>query len=238
MLAVSFFVSSSLTGTHAFAVSNSQETRSYVTSYTVNAANTWEYKTILIPGDVAGVWDLDLGNAIAVGFDYGSGSNRETATPNTWVSGYSTRFSGCVRHVETSSGRLRIAGFQVLVNNAAVPFIPRLPPQELVLCRRYMQRYEYPPLRGVVAAGGQPARLGMVLPVQMRGIPQVLFIGSLTVSDGSTTGTVNATSTQYNRFDSIEIDCPIVTGGPLTVGRPCLTIAGSGSILVTAEYYT
>jgi hypothetical protein len=238
-LAVSFIVSSSLTGPHAISFTNLSETRSYVATYTVNVAGAWEYKTILIPGDTGGSWDLDYlvnEDALGVCFDFGSGSDRETSTLNTWVDGYFTRRSDCVRHIQTSGAFLRIDGFQLLVNNSALPFIPRLASEELWLCRRYMQRLQYPPLRGVVAAGGQPARMGMVLPVHMRGVPTVLFLGSLSVYDGSNTGTINSASIQYNRQTSIELDCPLATGGPLTLGRACVAYVATGSIIVNAEY--
>jgi len=238
-LAVSFIVSSSLTGPHAISFTNLSETRSYVATYTVNVAGAWEYKTILIPGDTGGSWDLDYlvnEDALGVCFDFGSGSDREASTLNTWVDGYFTRRSGCVRHIQTSGAFLRIDGFQLLVNDSALPFIPRLASEELWLGRRYMQRLQYPPLRGVVSAGGQPARMGMVLPVHMRGVPTVLFLGSLSVYDGSNTGTINSALIQYNRQTSIELDCPLATGGPLTVGRACVAYVNTGSIIVNAEY--
>jgi len=50
---LSFWVRSSLTGTFGGSLSNSATNRSYPFSYTINAANTWEYKTITIAGDTS-----------------------------------------------------------------------------------------------------------------------------------------------------------------------------------------
>ncbi len=55
-ITLSFWVKSSLTGTFAGGVNNSAGNRSYVFTYTINSANTWEYKTITISGDTTGTW--------------------------------------------------------------------------------------------------------------------------------------------------------------------------------------
>ena len=51
---ISFWVKSSLTGSHGAALNNGNEDRSYPFAYTISVANTWEYKTVTIPGDTSG----------------------------------------------------------------------------------------------------------------------------------------------------------------------------------------
>jgi hypothetical protein len=52
-----FWVRSSLTGTFAGVLfMNSAANRSYPFTYTINAANTWEFETITIAGDTTGTW--------------------------------------------------------------------------------------------------------------------------------------------------------------------------------------
>lgn len=50
-ITVSFWVRSSLTGDFSFALTNAAGNRGFPAKYTINSANTWEYKTITIPGD-------------------------------------------------------------------------------------------------------------------------------------------------------------------------------------------
>ena len=56
---LSFWVKASVTGNYAAAAFNGLTNRPYVTSFAVNASNTWEYKTITIPGDTTGTWYAD-----------------------------------------------------------------------------------------------------------------------------------------------------------------------------------
>lgn len=51
-----FWARSSITGTFGVSIKNASAARSYVTVHTINVANTWEYKTALIPGDTTGTW--------------------------------------------------------------------------------------------------------------------------------------------------------------------------------------
>ena len=53
---LSFWVRSSLTGSFGGAIQNNAQDRSYPFSYTINSANTFEYKTVTIPGDTTGSW--------------------------------------------------------------------------------------------------------------------------------------------------------------------------------------
>lgn len=82
---LSFLVNSSLTGNFGGALVNESGDRSYPFSYTVNSANTWETKTITIPGDTTGTWNMTGGTGIgaAVRFSMGA-SGTYTGTVNTW----------------------------------------------------------------------------------------------------------------------------------------------------------
>ena len=76
---LSFWVRSSITGTYALSLFNRDSpNRSYVATYTINSANTFEYKTITIAGDTTGTWLTTTGQGIQVWWDLGSGSNLNT----------------------------------------------------------------------------------------------------------------------------------------------------------------
>lgn len=136
---ISFWVRSSVTGAYAYSVTNSAGTRGYATTFSVLSANTWEYKTILIPGDTTGTWNTDTGIGIATSIDLGSGSNFNAAAVNTWSSSPGLRTSSTVNWVANAGATFYITGVQLEPGTVATPFERRSYGQELALCQRYYQ---------------------------------------------------------------------------------------------------
>lgn len=136
---LSFWVKATATGTYCAAFRNASDNRSYVSTYTVNTANTWEYKTITVVGDTSGTWNTTNGIGISVRFDMGSGSNYRTSTLNAWQSGLFFSTSSQVNIIGTSSASLQITGVQLEEGTAASPFEFRQYGTELALCQRYYE---------------------------------------------------------------------------------------------------
>ena len=137
---LSFWVRSSVTGTYGVGIQSAAYTRSYVTTYTVNTANTWEFTTLTIPGDTSGTQNVGNGLGVGVCFDLGSGSNCN-ATAGTWGPGGGLwRTSGCVNWIATSGATFYLTGVQLEVGTAATPFERRQYGQELGLCQRYYEK--------------------------------------------------------------------------------------------------
>lgn len=80
---LSFWVRSSLTGTFGGSLTNAG-TRWYPFSYTISAANTWEYKTITIAGDTTGTWATDSSAGIQVSWTLGVGTSF-SGTAGAWT---------------------------------------------------------------------------------------------------------------------------------------------------------
>ena len=138
---LSFWVRSSLTGTFGGGVKNkANATRSYTFSYVINSANTWEYKTITIPGDTTGSWSTDTSTGMVVSFCLASGSTYQTAA-NTWTAGNYITPSGCVNVMGTAGATFYLTGVQLELGSVATPFEWRNRAQELYLCRRYFGVY-------------------------------------------------------------------------------------------------
>jgi hypothetical protein len=142
---LSFWVRSSTTGTYSVGIGNATttgdvpgtQTRSFVSTYIINAANTWEQKTIVIAGDTTGTWLKTNGLGICVTFDCGSGSTYQTGTLNTWQAGSKFRATGSVGINNTSSGNLYITGVQLEKGSAASAFEQLHYGHQLALCYRY-----------------------------------------------------------------------------------------------------
>jgi hypothetical protein len=147
---LSFWVRASATGTYSVGIGNATtpsnlpgtQTRSFVSTFTVNAVNTWEQKTIPITGDTAGTWLKTNGLGVCVTFDCGSGSNYQTSTLNSWQAGAYWRATGSNGIGNTSSGTLYITGVQLEKGSTATAFDYRNYGHELMLCQRYYERME------------------------------------------------------------------------------------------------
>jgi hypothetical protein len=143
---LSFWVRSSKTGTFSGALQNdtSLGNRSYVFTYSISSANTWEQKSITITGDTTGTWYKNNLTGINVMFDLGNGSDLRTATTGSWVAGDYRGANSSVNIFDTSGATFYITGVQLEVGSTATPFERRLYNQELANCQRYYENSWFP----------------------------------------------------------------------------------------------
>jgi hypothetical protein len=133
---LSFWVRSSLTGTFGGALENAAQNRTFVFSYTISAANTWEQKSVTITGDTSGTWTTDNTYGVGVRFGLGSGSTF-TGTAGSWGAGNLVQPTGSVSVVGTNGATFYITGVQLEVGTQATSFEYRQYTTELALCQRY-----------------------------------------------------------------------------------------------------
>jgi len=188
-ITISFWVRSSITGTYAGRLANAGDARSYVFTYTINAANTWEYKTITIAGDTSGTWATDNTRGIQVIWDLGSGSNFH-GTAGSWAAGNFTRTSGSANWIATSSATFYITGIQLEAGTVATPFERRPYGTELALCQRYYQRI-YSFIEGTAAPSGFNGYVYWHFKTSMRAAPTVVNSGTAAVGSVYNANTEN-----------------------------------------------
>jgi len=158
-ITLSFWVRSSATGTFGGALGNSAVNRNYVFSYTISAANTWEYKTITVPGDTTGTWLTTTGTGIILWFNFASGSSNLGAA-GSWGSSFFYGPTGAVNVLANNGATFYLTGVQLEVGTVATPFERRHFGQELALCQRYYQKtfeQSIAPAQNAGGAGGLTA---------------------------------------------------------------------------------
>jgi hypothetical protein len=137
---ISFWVRSSLTGTFGGSLMNDALNRAYPFSYTISAANTWEYKTITVAGDTSGTWvGSTNGAGLKLYFALGVGSTY-SGTAGAWSGSLLISTTGATSVVGTNGATFYITGVQLEAGTSATQFERRSYGQELALCQRYYYR--------------------------------------------------------------------------------------------------
>lgn len=231
---LSFWVRSSVTGTYSVAFRNDAGNRSYVATYNINAANTFEYKVITVAGDTAGTWLTNNGVGLRVMWDLGSGSSFN-GTAGSWQATNLYRTSGSVNWIANAGATFYITGVQLEAGSVATPFERRSYGQELSLCQRYFVKLSEPRGRGAALASSV-TRVGGSLPVTMRIAPNISMSGTLSWFDGQNVGTITALATSYSTPESYEFDAGMATGSSAAY-RPAILYQGAntGSLSASAE---
>ena len=171
---LSFWIKSNRTGIYTvdFTMQNSSTNPFIARQYTINSANTWEYKTITIPAHTTATnVKIDSTNAFSIFWWALSGS---TFNSGEIVKGWgaqtpANRAPGTSATI-ASGDYWQMTGVQMEVGKFATPFEHRSYGEELALC----QRYYYKPTGGqigIIANNTAYLCVSYPFPVTMRGQP-------------------------------------------------------------------
>jgi hypothetical protein len=236
-ITISFWVRSSLTGTFGGALSNAGLNRAYPYTYSISSADTWEYKTITIPGDTSGTWATDNSSGIRFWVDLGSGTDKQ-GTAGSWAAADYRAASGCVQLVATSGATFYITGVQLEVGSVATPFERRPYGTELALCQRYYYRVTLTATAQDFGNGFNvdtvTARVLVPFPTTMRTNPSAVEQTGTASDYRVRTGTVTACS-QVPSFQSATSNTSslfFVVASGLTAGQGCM----GGTSVTTGAY--
>jgi hypothetical protein len=230
---LSFWVRSSLTGTFGGGLLNSAQNRSYVFSYTINSANTWEQKSVTITGDTTGTW-VGATNGIGVNLflTIGAGSS-VSKTAGSWGAGYFVAPTGSTSVVGTNGATFYVAGVQLEVGSTATSFDYRPYGTEFDLCRRYFER-----VNGFNARAASATLIAANVPCYpKRAAPTVSLTGALQITSyaiGSSTQSSASVTLEGALSDAAYVSLGNFSG--LTSGAVYYNYVGlSNAIAFSAE---
>jgi hypothetical protein len=169
---LSFWVKSSVTGTHGGSIMNSSADYSYPFTYAISVANTWEFKTITIAGPTAGTWLTTNGIGLQVIYGLAMGSTY-SGTAGSWSATRYEGATGAVQVTSTLNATWYITGVELEKGSTATSFDYRPYGTELALCQRYFRTNGR--LQGIWTTA-QNIRVIETFPVEMRASPTLGLI--------------------------------------------------------------
>lgn len=155
-IVLQFLVRASITGTFTVSVRNAATNRSYVTTFTVDAANTNELKTIVIPGDTSGTWVTTAARSMFVTIGMAVGTTFQTGTLNAWQAGNFVGATGQTQLTSTNGATFRVTAVDISAGTTVLP--PEVLPLDMTLVRakRYFEMtYPYGVPAGTGTVAGQ-----------------------------------------------------------------------------------
>jgi hypothetical protein len=212
-------VRSSVTGTFGGSFSNDGVSRSYPFTYTINAANTFEQKTITVAGDTSGTWLTTNGAGIRLYFSLGAGTTY-SGTANAWAAAQYVSATGATNLIGTNGATFYITGVQLEKGSTATSFDYRPFGTELQLAQRYYYQTPTGVANALLASGYVETTTeaqGLFSYPLMRTVPTLVASGSWQVLQISViTGTLSFSQIGNNTARANLV----ITGG--TAGRGAL----------------
>lgn len=233
---LSFWVRSNITGTFGGSVQNGTGARSYPFTYTILSANTWEFETITIPGEITGTWATSNLAGLVVNFGLGVGTTF-SGTANTWGSSNFLSATGATSLMGSTSNVFYVTGVQLERGSNATSFEFRDYGRELVMCQRYYWKRvggasasTYEPIgSGGIYSTPTNARIFVPYPMPMRAIPTFSTNGTLYVAV-ATGNLTPSTISSYAGLNSALID---VTVSSSTMGYAAVYYTSN----TTSDYF-
>jgi hypothetical protein len=226
---LSFWVKAVKTGIYCVAFRNTDSSRSYVSEYTINAASTWERKTITLTFNAGGTWYYT--NTVGVTITWmllcGSTLQIATANKNTWQTGTYIATDAQVNGLDNTNNNFWLTGVQLELGSVATPFEQRPYAHELALCQRYYERIVPGAAYGAYATGycqsTTVAQTCLVYKTK-RAEPTFGYSGADDFLLSVVAGNIASAAVAANFLNPVSCVLRIEVAAGLTVGEGCLVI--------------
>ena len=245
---LSFWVKSNKTGSYSAGLYMDSATgdKEISQAYTVNSADTWEYKALTFSANTATTMNpTDNDHGLRVWFQQASGSDYTSGSSNTWGDSSQRAVGQSVNLYDTVNNYWQITGVQLEVGDTATPFEhPRSYGDELARCKRYYEKsynqgtaLATATALGARSSGGNQAanttgEVGTYLSfaASKRAAPSVT-IYDLAGNSGKTTISLYGTGTTANQTGSVSS----IGQGSFFVSRPSGSNATELHVHFTAD---
>lgn len=218
-MTLSFWVKATKTGIYCVSFKNSGADRSYVGEYTINAADTWEKKTITVTASPsAGTWDYTNGVGLRVNFCLMAGATYQTAA-GAWAVGDFNGSANQVNACDNIANNFRLCGVQLETGSVATAFEARSIQTELELCKRYYELWA--DSLGVIGAGYAPSTSQATCDIkfmQKRVAPTPTVSNMTHFSVGFQASSTAVTGGSFSRVFDRGAFMSVTTAAVLTVG--------------------
>ena len=232
---LSFWVRSSLTGTFGGALNNSAENYSYPFTYTISAANTWEYKTITVAGPTAGTW-IGATNGVGMNVWLGLGvGSTYSGTAGSWSASGFYSATGATSVVGTNGATFYITGVQLEKGSTATSFDVRPYTTELQLCQRYYQHINPTDTQYVSAGRWGSNAIGFSIPtiVSLRASPTIASAGTFSVTGNAIQETFTSPSIGSWSTSLVTLIKTGLTNNPSTTQAYTVNLPGTSTNYVS-----
>ena len=140
-ITINFKVKSTQTGTYCVNLRNGASDRIYIAEYTIDAADTWEEKSIVVdmaPGTASGTWEKDTGQGLQVRFELSVGSDFH-GTAGSWQNANLHSTANQVNLFASASSSFKLSQVQVVAGVVAPKFksAGSSIEDEVAKCQRY-----------------------------------------------------------------------------------------------------
>ncbi len=144
-ISVGFWFKGHRTGAYSGSIKNASINRAYPFSFNIISADTWEYKTVTIPGDTTGAWGATSGVGLYLVICMAAGNNF-LGTANTWAAANLSGVTGTTNGVAATSDTFNITGASVIPGSVPISqeisqYFLRPRDQELEDCQRYLCKF-------------------------------------------------------------------------------------------------
>ena len=236
-ITLQFWIKSTKTGTATVQLLRHDASREYLAEYTINASNTWEKKTITIPGDTSGTEAaFDNGRGFKLCFVLFAGSSRH-GTVNTWRAqngGYFGASANQVNLLDSTSNNIFFTGIQLEEGTEATGFQHRSIITELELCKRYYNKVF--DMEG--QSGEKPASLAVYetssAVTTIFNFPKMRAVPSLDITNGTNKFMVRSNSVS-DHFDTMTLRYGTTQTAEIVASSGVSGTAGYGGYLRGAD---
>ena len=141
---LSFWIKSTKTGIFCVNVDRDDASEKFTTEFTINTTDTWEFKTVTVPGDTNGtIIANDNGIGLALQFMMSVGGDGDTATANAWNASGATELATAnqVNMLDNTANNILITGVMYRLGSVNTPFDHHGIREELLDCKRYYEEF-------------------------------------------------------------------------------------------------